>query len=207
MGLLRACPEITLSIDDRYDQVVQIGYPAAFSQSYLRPNVQLEIGPLASWVPHGKYKIRPYAAEAFPKLFADPDCPVVAIAAERTFWEKATILHQQAHNPGPIPSRYSRHYYDLSRLAESAVRTAALKDLPLLADVVAFKQRFYPCNWARYDEARPGTFRLIPPSEGIESLEADYKQMRVMIFGECPEFSRIIAALHSLEDEINALES
>lgn len=79
----------------------------------------------------------------------------------------------------------------------------ALADLPLLGDVVAFKQRFYPCNWARYGEAKPGTFKLIPPPAGIDRLEADYAQMRVMIFGERPEFARIIAVLHSLEDEIN----
>lgn len=205
--LLGSCPAVGLSIDDREGQVVQIDYPAAFSQTYLRPEVRLEIGPLASWVPHDEYSIRPYAADAFPKIFGEPDCSVIAIKAERTFWEKATILHQQAHNPRPIPGRYSRHYYDLFRLAESAVRGAALADLQLLADVVAFKQRFYPCNWARYGEAKPGTFKLIPPSAGIDQLAADYAQMRVMIFGERPEFARIIAVLHSLEDEINGLVS
>ena len=201
--LLKICPAVRLSIDVHAGQVVEIHYPAAFSETYLRPEVRLEIGPLASWVPHDEYSIRPYAADAFPKIFAEPDCPVIAIKAERTFWEKATILHQQAHNPRAIPSRYSRHYYDLFRLAESPVHAAALADLPLLGDVVAFKQRFYPCNWARYGEARPGTFKLIPPPVGIDRLEADYVQMRVMIFGERPEFVRIIAVLHSLEDEIN----
>jgi hypothetical protein len=205
--VLGICPEVRLSVDDREGQVVQIHYPAAFSQTYLRPEVRLEIGPLASWVPHAEYSIRAYAADAFPKLFTDPDCPVIAIKAQRTFWEKATILHQQAHNPRPIPSRYSRHYYDLFRLAESAIRAAALADLQLLADVVAFKQRFYPCNWARYDEAKRGTFRLIPLPAGVDQLKADYEQMRIMIFGERPEFGRIIATLHSLEDEINGRAS
>lgn len=41
----------------------------------------------------------------------------------------------------------------------------------------------------------------------IANLEADYVQMPVMIFGEHPEFARIIAVLHSLEDEINGLVS
>ena len=37
-------------------------------------------------------------------MFVDPTCVVVAIDAERTFWEKATILHQEAHRKAAIPS-------------------------------------------------------------------------------------------------------
>lgn len=85
--LLGICPAVRLSIDDHEGQVVEIHYPAAFAQTYLRPEVRLEIGPLASWVPHDKYSFRAYAADAFPKIFAEPDCPVIAIRAERTFWE------------------------------------------------------------------------------------------------------------------------
>ena len=61
-----------------------------------------------------------------------------------------------------MPSRYSRHYYDLFKLAGSPVKDQALSDFKLLEDVVAFKQRFYPSGWARYDLAQPGSFRLIP---------------------------------------------
>jgi hypothetical protein len=96
--------------------------PASFSEAYLHPKVLLEIGPLASWVPSARHTIQPYAAEVFPKVFIEPACQVVAISAERTFWEKATILHQQAHRTGAMPSRYSRHYYDFYKLASSPVR-------------------------------------------------------------------------------------
>ncbi|MFN0104857.1 MAG: nucleotidyl transferase AbiEii/AbiGii toxin family protein [Bryobacteraceae bacterium] len=70
-------------------------------------------------VPSSIREIRPYAADAFPGVFVEPLCAVKAIEAERTFWEKATILHEQAHRPGVPPSRYSRHYYDLYKLAVS----------------------------------------------------------------------------------------
>ena len=141
---------------------MNVAYPAAFSEDYLRPEVRLEIGPLASWDPSDRHVIQPYAADSFPEVFEEPDCPVVAIAAERTFWEKATILHQEAHREGATPSRYSRHYYDTYKLATSPVRQVALKDVGLLQQVVEFKQRFYPCGWARFEDARPGTFRLMP---------------------------------------------
>ena len=68
-------------------------------------------------------RIQPYAAEEFPQLFKQPVCAVQAIRAERTFWEKATILHHEAHRPENSlePPRYSRDYYDLAMMANSAV--------------------------------------------------------------------------------------
>jgi hypothetical protein len=197
------CPKVTAAVDPRDAQAVEVAYPAVLSETYLRPTVRLEIGPLASWVPSAPHVIQPYAADVFPEVFAEPTCPVVAIAAERTFWEKATILHQQAHRIDVMPPRYSRHYYDLHQLAHSPVKDAALHDWELLKDVVAFKQRFYPCGWANYEHARPGTFKLKPDPQQRRDLERDYDGMRMMIFGEVPPFARIIETLAGLEEEIN----
>lgn len=201
--LFSTCAGVRASIDSAEPQAVNVVYPAAFAETYLRPEVRLEVGPLASWVPSHAHEIRPYAADEFPQVFASPECPVIAIDAERTFWEKATILHQQAHRRSTMPSRYSRHYYDMSRLAQSQVRGTALADLTLLAAVVAFKQRFYPCAWARYEDAKPGTFRLLPDEERIAELRRDYQDMRQMIFRAAPRFDDIIASLVQLNDEIN----
>lgn len=186
---------------------INVMYPAAFSDAYLRPEVLLEIGPLAAWLPCDSYRIRPYAAEIFPQVFKQADCAVQTIRAERTLWEKATILHQEAHRPedSPQPLRYSRHYYDLAMMANSAVKDVALANLALLADVVAFKQRFYPRGWARYDQAKPGTFKLLPSGHVLAAIEKDYVQMRAMIFGRYPDFAEIMETLRTLEMEINAL--
>jgi hypothetical protein len=131
----------------------------------------------------------------------------VAIAAERTFWEKATILHKEAHRKTQIPQRHSRHYYDLYKLAVSRVRAAALADPKLLQDVVAFKQRFYPSAWARYDLAVPGSLKLLPATfSQVKELAQDYEDMQVMLFGEPPEFRDILDELKHLEAEINATD-
>lgn len=182
-------------------------YPAAFSDDYLRPEVRLEIGPLAAWMPYDHYRIKPYAAEEFPQLFKQADCAVQAIRAERTFWEKATILHHEANRPesSPQPLRYSRHYYDLAMMAAAPVKDAALADLALLEDVVAFKERFYRRPWAQYDQAKPGTFKLVPSGHVLAAVEKDYAQMRNMIFGRYPDFAEIMETLRKLEAEINGL--
>lgn len=194
-----------LAADDLHALNVQ--YPAAFSDAYLRPEVRLEIGPLAAWMPYNDYRIRSYAAEAFPQIFKAVDCAVRAIRAERTFWEKATILHHEAYRPenSPQPLRYSRHYYDLAMMAVAPVKDTALADLELLEDVVAFKQRFYRRPWAHYELAKPGTFRLVPEEHLWGALEGDYVRMRNMIFGRYPSFGEIMETLHHLEAEINEL--
>ena len=213
----KLCPELdalfqntgaglSASIDRSDPQVVNIRYPAAFSEAYIRPEVRLEIGPLASWVPSARHTIRPYAYDVLPDLFDDPNCPVLAIAAERTFWEKATILHQEAHRTGQMLGRHSRHYYDLYKLSLSPTKSAALVDLKLLRDVVEFKEQFYPSRWARYDLAVPGSFKLLPTStEHLTDLARDYNAMGVMLFGDPPAFDLILKGLELLAVEINAL--
>ena len=173
----------------------------------IRPQVKLEIGPLASWVPSAKQMIRPYAAEEYPDVFDDPECSVVAITAERTFWEKATILHQQAHRTTRMPVGYSRHYYDLFHLANSSIKTSAFSDLELLNDVVRFKQQFYLCPWAKYEEAVPGSFRLVPPEHINKQLASDYDKMHAMIFETPPMWDEIINSMGELEAEINSLST
>ena len=73
----------------------------------------------------------------------------MTVAPERTFWEKATILHHEAHRPegSEMPQRYSRHYYDLYRMSMSSVKEAAFAQMELLKTVVDFKMKFYPRAW------------------------------------------------------------
>jgi hypothetical protein len=203
--IFAAVSGVVASIDGDDPHTVNVFYPAAYSAEYIRPAVRLEIGPLASWVPSNAHTIQAYAAQSFPGAFNDPVCAVVAIDAERTFWEKATILHQEAHRPGMTPARYSRHYYDLHKLARSPVKQAALSNLALLRSVVEFKERFYYSSWAHYDMATPGSFRLSPPESQIPALERDYREMRDMFYREPPEFAAILAGMKALELEINML--
>jgi hypothetical protein len=73
-----------------------------------------------------------------------------------------------------------------------------------LDQVVRHKETFYPSGWARYDLARVGSLRLVPPDERRAALERDYRSMSVMIFGDPPGFDNIIGTLIGLEQEINS---
>ena len=195
-------------MDEDEPNTVLFHYPQSFEDRSILRAIRLECGCLAAWTPAQVRPIRPYAAEVYPHLFSHPECSVLTVEAERTFWEKATILHREAmrtERQGPIPQRYSRHYYDLWCMCRSGTKEGALARLPLLAEVVAFKRKFYRCSWARYEEATPRSIRLVPPESAWPALESDYAHMQNMIFGPRPAFREILDVLKALETELHAL--
>ncbi len=151
--------------------------------------------------------IESFAAECYPSVFEQKTTIVLSVAPERTFWEKATILHQEANRPktSKIPLRYFRHYYDLYCLASSYVKQIAFLHIDLLKEVVKFKMKFYPRKWANYSEAKPGSLRLVPPDDRIMELHNDYDSMKDMFYGVVPTFESVIQVIKKLEEEINNL--
>lgn len=180
----------SLAIDQKDPQTLRFFYPQSFSDNSILQEIRLETGALAAWTPTTTARITPYIADEFPDAFKQASTAVRAVSPERTFWEKATILHKEAFRTnGRFPSRYSRHYYDLYKLAQSDVKRRALGDRGLLKSVVDFKTTFWRSNAARYDLCAPGTLRLMPPQDAIPLIEHDYASMRNMIFGDAPDFA------------------
>lgn len=195
-----------LFINEDELQTLCFAYPRIYDDSVIVSVVRMEIGALAAWTPTQTATITSYAAERYPQAFKTTSTSVLTVMAERTFWEKVTILHKEAFRTnGKFPSRYSRHYYDLYCIDKSPVKVQAYTDLKLLERVVSFKSRFYPANAARYDLAHPGSMRLMPPEDCVPILTEDYEHMKNMIFGETPSFEEIMDTIRRMEAEINAL--
>lgn len=193
-----------LQIDEKDPQTLRFFYSQSFSDDSILQEIRLETGALAAWTPTTVSRISPYIAEEFPSAFARPATSVLTVSPERTFWEKATILHKEAFRTnGRFPSRYSRHYYDLHKLAHSDVKERALEDAALLKSVVDFKMTFWRSNAARYDLCVPGMLKLMPPDNTLSLVERDYASMRNMIFGEAPTFDALMTSILELEAEIN----
>ena len=100
--------------------------PAGFD--YLKRSVKLEFGSLTDQQPVGRHPVRPWVADVLPDAFPDWRCEVVALEVERSFWEKATILHTEYHRPAekPTPDRFSRHYADTAALAKHPTASRAI---------------------------------------------------------------------------------
>jgi hypothetical protein len=169
---------------------------------YIRPDVLIEFGHADSW-PAKDVTISPYLVEALEPVTGS--ISVRVLDPQRTFWEKATILHEIAHRdePIPFPLGYSRHYYDLARLYRSDIGTSAAQNTALLETVVRFKSVFFASNRARYDLAKPGSLRLIPPAFRLNAIANDYAQMSSMIFGAIPTLDELIQGLADLEARVN----
>lgn len=204
-GLQDELRNIDCYLDENDNQTVIFAYHNGFCDPSILPVIRLEIGTLAAWTPAAVKSVTPYAAIQYPRLFTQPTTEILTVLPERTFWEKATILHREANRPkdSKVPPRYSRHYYDLYRMAKSPVKHSALADPELLEKVVAFKKKFYRCPWAKYDDAKFGTMQLLPPPVHIVTFQNDYIHMQNMIFGENPSFDHILSELNQLQDEIN----
>ena len=199
-----------LEVDPRDGQSLLFSYPTVFAemagQTYVRPVVKIECGARSDRWPVSAGHVAPYVAEAFPDTLPNAGVNVPVLDIERTFWEKALILHAEAHRPPdkPVPERYSRHYADVAALAGSESATRALERDDLRARVVAHKSVFFPAAWAKYETATRETFRLLPTKERVSELARDYAAMQDMFFREPLEWKEILDVLGDLERRINA---
>jgi|GEM_PF-189588 len=146
-------------------QTLLFAYPTVFETTaapYVRRIVKIECGARSDRWPVSVGRVTSYVAEAFPDKLTDAGIDVPVLSIERTFWEKASILHAEAHRPleKMIPDRYSRHYADVAALANTASGDSAIQRDDLRARVVAHKQVFFPAVWSHTETAVPGTFGL-----------------------------------------------
>lgn len=182
--------------------------PTKLTQSggaYLRPAVKIEFGARSDHWPAETRPLKPYLVDAIPDALDEPDVAVKTMEATRTFWEKATILHQMAHLPAgkAFPGRYSRHYTDLAAMIAAGTGNEAAKQEDLLAAVVTHKIAFYRSAWARYEDARRGSLRLLPAEENMGDLKDDLQSMREMFFDEPPAFDAVVDTLRAWEKAFN----
>ena len=80
---------------------------------------------------------------------------------------------------------------------------SALSNIDLLHAVrnhnlIAFRQA-----WKRFDQAVPGSVRLVPQPELRAVIERDYRAMQGMILGDVPEFEWVIDQLQRAQATIN----
>ena len=191
-------------------QCLLFHYPSVFpanAAGYVPPQVKIELGARSDDWPHDAKSIQPYVIEQFPALDADAFASIRVLAAERTFWEKACLLHEETFRPVDKPRklRMARHYYDLWCLLCSGVGESAMADKALFARVAEHREIFFSYSWVDYSTHKPGTFRLVPPVDHLPNWHADYDAMRgPMFFGETPSFDEILRVVSDFEKTFNA---
>jgi hypothetical protein len=200
--------------DDPDGQTLLLWYPTATQGAaepgYVRPAVKIESGAKSALDPHHPVIVRPYVDADLPALDLAVE-GITTVDPERTFWDKVVIAHglcrwfdkRSVLRGGG--QRVTRHYYDLHRLMEADRGQAAIDDLALGADCVAHARMFFNSPDLDLASAMPGTFALAPTAAMIGPLEADYRAMSGMVFGEAPSFEAVMASVTRLQQRLNTI--
>ena len=171
--------------DDADRQTLLIEYSTLYpiaDAAYVTPRVRIEAGARSALDPSLTCTVSPYVAEELRDWSFTVD-GIRVIAPERTYWEKLLILHgvhcgyRDAERRPADKDRISRHYYDIAMITATETGRAALSNLDLLDAVrshnlVAFRQA-----WKRFEEAVPGSVRLVPQPELRSVIARDYGAM------------------------------
>jgi hypothetical protein len=117
-----------------------------------------------------------------------------------------------ARRPNGEGERYSRHWYDLDRLARAGIAEAAIRDRPLAMELAQHKEDFWratdadgqPINDAQVIN---GELQLVTTAASREALEADYRAMTDsgMLRGEITSFLELLERIALLEQQCNAI--
>lgn len=176
--------------------------PAEYNQAM----VKIELSGRADRWPMADREIRPYVAEAFPRETGNPRVSVSCVRPERTFWEKAALIHEQNIRPEarPLAPRQARHLSDLVRLWEANI-AAAEGFRSLFEGVKAHRRSYFDYAWVDYETLAPGDLRLVPPEASLAGWRADYQAMRPMFFHEPPGFDALVPRLRMIEESLARL--
>ena len=175
-------------------------------EPYYRKGVKIEFGGRNMREPHERHTLTPYLAAEFPDL-AFVTAAVDALAGERTFWEKVTLVHAESNRETfkATAGRLSRHWYDLAVLSTHPIGARALANVALLEDVVKVKTCFYNSGFGHYEQCLTGQANLLPEAEGRVALRADYEAMvRAGMLEEPMSFDDVEAAIAQIQVAVNA---
>jgi hypothetical protein len=64
---------------------------------------------------------------------------------------------------------------------------------------------YFAANWAKYENAVPGTIRIAPNEQLRKVLRDDYIQMKEMLPVDALTFDQILERLDTLEKRLNSL--
>ena len=201
-----------LSLAGKDSDKLIITYPATKKGTgYAAATIQLEFGARATGAPHQRHHV---ACDIAPLIegLTFPTAQPLVMAAERTFWEKATAAHVYCLQGRLRGDRYSRHWYDLAALAKTTHFASAASNHELARQVAEHKSMFFAekdvdGGKVDYFQATSGDLRLIPQGPSLGALAKDYAAMLEdgLLAFEQPTFETVMASCAAIQDEINRL--
>ena len=189
--------------------ILEYEQTALTRSEYVPPRVLVEFGARSTGEP---LKLLPVTCDAAAHL-ADLGFPATSarvMAAERTFWEKATAAHAFCLGEGRLAERHARHWYDLVRLDDAGFAAAAFADRDLGRLVADYKSYFFRMRDAGgemidYIPSIEGSLRLVPTGGSRRALQDDYGRMveAGLLEAAAASFDEIMNRCGDLEERAN----
>ena len=198
---------------DESRQTLLIEYPTQYPSSdgaYVAPRVKIEAGAKSALDPTLDCTITPIIADELHDWSLEVG-NLRVIAPERTYWEKLLILHGLHcgyRDKQRLPTdndRISRHYYDVAMITVTESGRSALSNIAMLDAVRAHNLIAFRQAWKQFEQAVPGSLRLVPQDELRAVIEGDYRAMEGMILGEAPGFEWVMEQIEYAETTVNEM--
>lgn len=201
--------ELTPDADVR--DALRLTYPPLKTGTgYASNSVLLEFGARATGKPHAAHAVGCDIASHIAGVTFPSANPLV-MAAERTFWEKATAIHAFCKQGRLRSDRLARHWYDIAALAGTTYAEAAINDRELARDVARHKSAFFPERDTDgavidYRKAVNGALQLVPSKGALTDLEKDYRAMVTdgLLLGGQVDFADVLGSCAHLQERINS---
>lgn len=188
-------------------QTLHLKYKSLFDPNlYIPDEVKIEVGVRSLLDPNATVEIQSLLTEYNPNAaYPEIPFPLTAVAARKTFLEKAFLLHEEFSREDRTKVRFfrmSRHLYDLGKMIGTNIESEALADHELYDHLIVHRERFQRFNWFDYKTLSHTTLSFIPSPDVIEQYRTDYATMKEQIIheDEAIEFDELIKSLVALQD-------
>jgi len=182
----------------RYQSLVPTKY------DYLKSEVVLEVGARSVMEPTQSVHIISLVEECFPNISTTTTNPlIIAAAPEKTFLEKACLLHElfSTDTKADNANRRSRHLYDLEKMMDKDFAMKAICDNELFNSIQHHRSIYTSVLGVDYSTDFRRGMTLLPPAEVLPAWEADYKEMcSTMIYGEKLKFAELLKRIETLQN-------
>ncbi len=166
-----------------------IEYPTLYPSDdvpYVARRVKVEAGARSALDPSLTCTVTAYVGKDLRDWSFSVD-GIRVITPERTYLEKLLILHgvhcgyRDAERRPAEKGRVSRRYYDVAMITTTDTGRAALSNADLLDAVRSHNLTMFRQAWKRFEEAVPGSVRLVPQPELRAVVERDYRAMEGIV--------------------------
>ncbi|MDR1920005.1 MAG: nucleotidyl transferase AbiEii/AbiGii toxin family protein [Tannerellaceae bacterium] len=190
-------------------QIIEIRYDSLFASYYIRDKVLIEIGARSLIEPSKNVQIRSIIAENYPDAsFADKYFSIPTVIPQRTFLEKAFLLHEEFQKPSEKVriNRMTRHIYDLERMMDTDFAKDALNNKSLYNSIVKHRSTLTKMKEVNYTTHTPNKISFVPPDFVIDYWRKDYEKMQSMIYGKSLPFDELIDRMRELNARFRKIE-